>query len=143
MINFLGDALRWRREDRQAERQQAAKRDQERVALCVELATLGDELMSGLYNFADFQEVNPTGWRTDPFVQRQLENLETSWSSFNRTYNALRIFGIGGLRETADTVEGFIEGNFNRAFPPASMNRRATGPTLSTLFSTQLRTNSR
>jgi hypothetical protein len=120
MINFLGDAFRWRHEDRQAERQQAAKRDEERVALCVEFATLGDELMSSLHNFADFQEVNPTGWRTDPFVQRQLENLETAWSSFNRTYNALRIFGMGNLRESADTLESFVAINFAAAFPPAS-----------------------
>jgi hypothetical protein len=127
MLNVLGDSLRWRREDRQAVVAQASEREERAQQLCIDFATIGDELVSRLFNFVDFQEENPKGWRQDAFVQDQIDKIEVAWASFSRTYNALRIAGMpptmrtGGIarpRTATDEMYDFVSSAFSAAYPP-------------------------
>jgi hypothetical protein len=127
LLNVLADTLRWRREDRQTAVARASDREERTQQLHVDLVTVGDELMSRLYNFVDFQDENPNGWRTDPFVNDQIDKLEAAWSSFNRTYNALRVSGmtpsmqtgaIERIRAAADDLYDVISTAWTNAYPP-------------------------
>lgn len=133
LLNVLADTLRWRREDRRADVARAGERRERTQQLFVDFATLGDELVSRLSNFVDFQDTNPDGWRTDPFVQDQIDKLETAWSSFNRTYNALRIAGMGPsmrqagaarVQAATENLYGFLSEAFVSAYPPKTEGPR-------------------
>lgn len=116
-VNLVADHFRWKREDERLERDQVRTLDDHRRELCVELSTSTDELFSRAWSLIDHRTEGPKTWRADPYVQSLADKLEAVSASVNRSYNELRILGMGArLIEAADRLLAVHVEAVNAAF---------------------------
>jgi hypothetical protein len=116
-VNLVGDRFRWKREDERLERDRVRLRSERRRELCIDLATATDELLSRLHTFAEIRSAKPVAWRSDEYAQHLNDAIEAVVSAQNRSYNELRIMGMGGrLLDAADRLVELSSGAVNGAF---------------------------
>jgi hypothetical protein len=94
-VNIVGDHLRWQREDARLASEHRRILDDRRRGLAVDFASTVDELTSRLWSFVDHRGASAKNWRTDPHAQAREDRIEAVLSTFDRSYNELRILGIG------------------------------------------------
>jgi hypothetical protein len=113
-LNFVADELRVRRAAGEAGRERGREIENRRRNLCVDLATLADEISSRADSVVDYRVRVTDDWREE-YLQNRLERLEVLFSDFNRTYNELRVLGIVA-RSEADELLGLIVRAIQGAF---------------------------
>ena len=117
VVNHITDRARWEREDARLDADRRRGLLERRRALAVDLVTAADELGSRVWSFVDQRGASPKGWRSDPYVQLQADTIDALTASMHRSYNELRILGIGDeLADAADRLLELVVDMINAAF---------------------------
>jgi hypothetical protein len=116
-VNIVADHFRWQREDVRLEQDRTRAMDDRRRELAVELATATDELFSRAWSYVDYRAENPKTWRTDNYAQALADQIESAVARVDRSYNELRILGIGDeLAVASDALRGIAVDVLNATF---------------------------
>jgi hypothetical protein len=106
-VNLVADHFRWQREEARLEQDRLRAMHERRRELSVVLASTVDELSSRAWTLADYRAETPKGWRADPYVQLLADKIDAVLAAVNRSYNELRILGIGD--ELTDAADRLLE----------------------------------
>jgi hypothetical protein len=117
VVNIVGERLRWTREEARLRSDRAQATKDRRRALAVEFASTSDELGSRVWSFVEYRASIRKDWRTDAVAQAQADKIEAVLSVFNRSYNELRILGMGeAMADAADQLLSLGVDATNAAF---------------------------
>jgi hypothetical protein len=117
VVNIVGEHLRWQREEARLRSDRAQALEDRRRALAVDFASTVEELGSRLWSFIDYRTSSRKDWRADAFAQAQADRIEAVLSACNRSYNELRILGMGkGMTEAANQLLDLSADATNAAF---------------------------
>lgn len=106
-VSFVSDRVRWEREETRLNEDRRRAMHGRRRELAVDLVTTVDELTSRAWSFVDYRSENPKSWRTDPYAQLLGDKIDALLATVNRSYNELRILGIGD--DMADAADHLLE----------------------------------
>ena len=117
VVNIIGEHVRWQREEVRLRSDRAQAMDDRRRALAVDFASTVEELGSRLWSFIDYRTSSRSDWRADPAAQAQADRIEAVLSACDRSYNELRILGMGKqMTEAADRLLELSADATNAAF---------------------------
>jgi hypothetical protein len=117
VVNLVGERSRWAREEARLRSDRVQALDDRRRALAVDFASTADELSSRVWSFIQYRSSSGKDWRTDPIAQAQADKLDAVVAVFDRSYNELRILGMGvELADAADRLLSLCVDATNAAF---------------------------
>ena len=117
VVNIVGDRMRWAREEARLRSDRAQALDDRRRALAVDFASMADELSWHAWSFIQYRSSSGGDWRADPVAIAQADKLDAVLAVFDRSYNELRILGMGPeLTEAADELLSLCVDGTNAAF---------------------------
>jgi hypothetical protein len=105
VVNIVGDRFRWQREEARLRSARVQAMEDRRRVLAVDFASMADELTSRVWSFIQYRTSSRKNWLTDPVAQAQADKIDTVVAAFDRSYNELRILGMGTeMAEAADEL---------------------------------------
>jgi hypothetical protein len=114
------ERMTWTRQDREADRRDAAELVARRRERCVAFSSLAEECSSRLWSMHDYRSADPEAWRADDYVQQQQDLLESANSQLERAYHELWILGMGEFREEARELHRALVRAFNVVYDDPS-----------------------
>jgi hypothetical protein len=127
-LNLVAEHLRAVREDHRLSVQSATEREEQLREVCVDFATLSDEVRSRAWSFVDYRVGDPKGWRSDLYVQALQDRLEEAIVGFERTYNTLQVLGMRTFRKEAEALYEVTADAIGKAFADEPEFPDETGP---------------
>jgi hypothetical protein len=131
LLNVASDELRWRREQRHALAQIGAARAEQLRQSCIDLASVADEVRSRAWSFADYRLQDPSGWRTDAYVQSQQDKLEDAIGRFDRLGNVLEFAGTPNFWKETSALLTVVRDGVAAVFSDEPDHPSDHGPTCS------------